>query len=134
MEEEAGRVVLNVLESLSTAERAAFVFGAFGMAPGAVADIVGRAERELAERAGQWLQLQRTRSMTPRQHDDVARAVRRACVTEDSQLLRSLLCSDATAFFDGGGKVRAFDRAGPRLSAGHREPLDAPGPEARTPP
>ncbi|MFJ9902428.1 RNA polymerase subunit sigma [Streptomyces sp. NPDC101152] len=108
VEEEAGRVVLNVLESLSTAERAAFVFGAFGMAPRAVADLVGRSEPKLAERARQWLQLQRTRSTTPRQHDDVARAVRRACVTEDSELLTSLLCPDATAFFDGGGKVRAL--------------------------
>jgi RNA polymerase sigma-70 factor (ECF subfamily) len=111
VEEEAGRVVLNALESLSTAERAAFVFRAFGMAPGTVADIVGRTEPELAEladRARQWLRLQRTRSTSPRQHDTVALAVRRACVTEDGPLLTSLLCSDVTAFFDGGGKVRAL--------------------------
>jgi len=111
VEEEAGRVVLNALESLSTAERAAFVFHAFGMAPGTVADIVGRTEpelAELAERARQRLRLRRTRSTTPRQHDAVARAVRRACVTENGELLTSLLCSDATAFFDGGGKVRAL--------------------------
>ncbi|MEU1518680.1 RNA polymerase subunit sigma [Streptomyces sp. NPDC005811] len=109
--EEAGRVVLNALESLSTAERAAFVFRAFGMAPGTVADIVGRTEpelAELAERAGQWLRLRRTRSTTPRQHDAVVRAVHRACVTDDGALLTSLLCSDVTAFFDGGGKVRAL--------------------------
>ncbi|WP_328745276.1 RNA polymerase subunit sigma [Streptomyces sp. NBC_00285] len=111
VEEEAGRVVLNALESLSTAERAAFVFRAFGMAPATVADIVGRTEPELAElaaRARQWLELRRTRSTTPQQHDLVAHAVRRACVTEDQELLTSLLCSDATAFFDGGGKVRAL--------------------------
>ncbi|MFD9316419.1 RNA polymerase subunit sigma [Streptomyces sp. NPDC060053] len=108
---EAGRVVLNALESLSTAERAAFVFRAFGMAPGTVADIVGRSEPELAEladRARKWLRLQRTRSTTPRQHDAVARAVCRACRTEDGELLTSLLCPDVTAFFDGGGKVRAL--------------------------
>ncbi|WP_262060326.1 RNA polymerase subunit sigma [Streptomyces sp. STR69] len=110
-EEEAGRVVLNALESLPTAERAAFVFRAFGMAPGAVADIVGRTEPELAElaaRARQWLRSQRTRSTAPHQHDTVVHAVRRACVTEDGELLTSLLCPDATAFFDGGGKVRAL--------------------------
>lgn len=110
-EVEAGRVVLNALESLSTAERAAFVFRAFGMAPRTVADIVGRSEPELAEladRARKWLRLQRTRSTTPQQHDAVARAVRQACVTEDGELLTSLLCSDVTAFFDGGGKVRAL--------------------------
>ncbi|WP_069762061.1 sigma factor [Streptomyces sp. LUP47B] len=111
VEEEAGRVVLNALESLSTAERAAFVFRAFGMSPGTVADIVGRTEPELAalaERARQSLRLRRTRSTTPRQQDAVARAVCRACVTENRELLTSLLCSDATAFFDGGGKVRAL--------------------------
>ncbi|MCX5419006.1 RNA polymerase subunit sigma [Streptomyces sp. NBC_00078] len=111
VEEEAGRVVLNALESLSTAERAAFVFRAFGMAPGTVADIVGRTEPELAElaaRARQWLRLRRTRSTTPQQHDAVAHAVCRACVTDDGKLLTSLLCPDATAFFDGGGKVRAL--------------------------
>ncbi|MFI5801017.1 RNA polymerase subunit sigma [Streptomyces sp. NPDC051677] len=111
VEEEAGRVVLNALESLSTAERAAFVFRAFGMAPGTVADIVGRTEPELAElaaRARQRLRLRRTRSTTPQLHDAVVHAVRRACVTEDGELLTSLLCSDATAFFDGGGKVRAL--------------------------
>ncbi|MFJ5303205.1 RNA polymerase subunit sigma [Streptomyces sp. NPDC088350] len=111
VEEEAGRVVLNALESLSTAERAAFVFRAFGMTPDTVADIVGRTEpelAELAERARRWLESQRTRSTTPRQHDAVVRAVCRACVTEDGALLTSLLCPDVTAFFDGGGKIRAL--------------------------
>jgi RNA polymerase sigma-70 factor (ECF subfamily) len=32
----------------------------------------------------------------------------RACVSGDGELLTSLLCADATAFFDGGGKVRAL--------------------------
>ncbi|MFC8430100.1 RNA polymerase subunit sigma [Streptomyces sp. NPDC057253] len=111
VEEEAGRVVLNALESLSTAERAAFVFRAFGMAPGTVADLVGRTEPELIElaaRARQRLRLRRTRSTTPRQHDAVVHAVHGACAIADGELLTSLLCSDATAFFDGGGKVRAL--------------------------
>ncbi|MEV0738037.1 RNA polymerase subunit sigma [Streptomyces sp. NPDC050549] len=110
-EEEAGRVVLTVLESLPTPERAAFVFRAFGVAPGTAADIVGRPEPELAELAGrarQWLQSQRTRSTTPHQHDTVVHAVHRACLTEDGELLTSLLCPDVTAFFDGGGRIRAL--------------------------
>ncbi|MGI5460777.1 sigma factor [Streptomyces sp. CA-249302] len=107
--ERPGRV--NALESLPTAERAALVFRVFGMAPGAVADIVGRTEPELAElgeRARQWLRLRRTRPTTPQQQDAVAHAVRRACATADGELLTSLLSSDAAAFFDGGGKVRAL--------------------------
>lgn len=110
-EEEAGRVVLTALESLPTAERAAFVFRAFGMAPGTAADIVGRTEPEVAElaaRARQSLQSRRTGSTTPQQHDTVVRAVHRACLTEDGELLTSLLCPDVTAFFDGGGKIRAL--------------------------
>jgi len=111
VEEAAGRVVLTAPESLPTAERAAFVFRAFGMAPGTAADIVGRAEpelAELAERARQLLQAQRTRSTTPRRHDAVVRAVRRACVTEDGDMLTALLSPDVTVFFDGGGKIRAL--------------------------
>ncbi|MGX9883382.1 RNA polymerase subunit sigma [Streptomyces sp. NPDC002276] len=111
VEEEAGRVVLSALESLPTAERAAFVLRAFGMAPGTVADIVGRTEPELAElaaRARQLLQSRRTRSTTPHQHDTVVRDVRRACVTADGDLLTSLLRPDVTAFFDGGGRIRAL--------------------------
>ena len=108
---EAGRVELNALESLSPAERAVFVLRAFGMGPGTVAALVGRSEpevAELADRARRWLRVQRSRPTTPQQQDAVAHAVRRACVTEDREWLASLLCSDVTAFFDGGGKVRAL--------------------------
>ncbi|MFE0453674.1 RNA polymerase subunit sigma [Streptomyces sp. NPDC058914] len=57
------------------------------------------------------LRAQRSCPTTPRQHDAVARAVHEACVAQDGALLASLLCPDVTAFFDGGGKVRAA--AGP---------------------
>jgi RNA polymerase sigma-70 factor (ECF subfamily) len=102
---------LGALESLSPDERAAFVLRVFGMAPHAIADVVGRTEPEVAElaaRARRWLHAQRSRPTGPHQHDAVARAVHRACVAEDGDLLASLLCSDVTAFFDGGGKVRAL--------------------------
>ncbi|MFJ9248248.1 hypothetical protein [Streptomyces sp. NPDC101776] len=62
----------------------------------------------LAERARRWLELERTRATTPRQHDGVVRAVCRACVTEDGELLASLVCPDVTAVFDGGGRIRAL--------------------------
>ncbi|MFG2944797.1 RNA polymerase subunit sigma [Streptomyces adustus] len=110
-EEETGRVVLNVLESLSSAEQATFVLRVFGMTEGTVADIVGRSEpeaAELADRARRWLMVQRSRPTTPQQQEALARAVREACLTEDAERLASLLCPDVTAFFDGGGKVRAL--------------------------
>ncbi|MFJ3307167.1 RNA polymerase subunit sigma [Streptomyces sp. NPDC086549] len=112
--EEVSRVLLNALDSLSPAERAAFVLNdVFGMAPDAVADIVGRTEPEcveLADQARRSLRMQRSRRTPPEEHDALARAVRRACLNEDAELLTSLLCPDATAFFDGGGKVRALTR------------------------
>ncbi|MFF4137356.1 RNA polymerase subunit sigma [Streptomyces mirabilis] len=111
---EVSRVLLNALDSLSPAERAAFVLNdVFGMASGTVADIVGRPESEcvgLADRARHSLRMQRSRSTPPDEHDLLARTVREACVNEDAELLESLLCPDATAFFDGGGKVRALSR------------------------
>ncbi|WP_171115754.1 sigma factor-like helix-turn-helix DNA-binding protein [Streptomyces sp. N502] len=113
-EEEVSRVLLNALDSLSPDERAAFVLNdVFGMDRDTVADIVGRTQpevAELAERARHSLRVQRSRPTTPEEHDAVARAVRQACLSEDADLLASLLCPDATAFFDGGGKVRALIR------------------------
>ncbi|MEV6131380.1 RNA polymerase subunit sigma [Streptomyces violaceusniger] len=132
--EEVSRVLLNALDSLPPPERAGFVlhdaFGmapdtvadivgrtepedAFGMAPDTVADIVGRTEpecAELADRARHSLRKRHSRPTTPDEHDALAHAVRRACVSEDAGLLASLMCPDATAFFDGGGKVRTLIR------------------------
>jgi RNA polymerase sigma-70 factor (ECF subfamily) len=112
--EEVSRVLLNALDSLSPAERAAFVLNdVFGMASDSVADIVGRPESEcveLADRARHSLRRQRSRPTPPGDYDHLARAVRQACVDEDAERLESLLCPDATAFFDGGGKVRALSR------------------------
>ncbi|MER5597962.1 sigma factor [Streptomyces sp. NPDC002265] len=114
LEEEVSQVLLDALDALSPAERAAFVLNdVFGMAPGTVADVVGRAEREcaeLAERARHSLRARRARATTTRQHDLVVRAVGQACADGDSIRLASLLAVDVTAFFDGGGKVRALAR------------------------
>ncbi|MEU2495031.1 RNA polymerase subunit sigma [Streptomyces sp. NPDC007883] len=112
--EEIDEVLLGALGSLTPAERAAFVLnGVFGMPPGTVSGTVGRSEHEWTEpvhRARHSLRTRRARPATPRRHDTVVRAVRRACVTRNPVLLASLLAPDATAYFDGGGKVRALDR------------------------
>ncbi|WP_327371033.1 hypothetical protein [Streptomyces sp. NBC_01217] len=74
---------------------------------------MGRTEPECAElvdRARHGLRAQRSHPTTAEQHETFARAVRQACLTEDAGLLASLLCPDATAFFDGGAKVRALVR------------------------
>ncbi|WP_217214277.1 RNA polymerase subunit sigma [Streptomyces sp. AC550_RSS872] len=108
--EEISAVLLDALVSLYPAERAAFVLNdVFGMSPNAIAGIVSRTEPqcvEPADRARRSLRARRARPTPTERHDEVARAVRRACVSEDEALLASLLAADATAFFDGGGKVR----------------------------
>ncbi|MGY6019930.1 RNA polymerase subunit sigma [Streptomyces spinosirectus] len=106
--------LLKTLDVLSPPERAAFVLGdLFGTAPEKVADIVerdGPEYAELAERARESVRTQRARQVAPREQDAVVRAVGRACREGDAELLASLLCAQATAFVDGGGKIRAPDR------------------------
>jgi RNA polymerase sigma-70 factor (ECF subfamily) len=112
--QEVGLVLLNALDSLPPAERAAFVLNdVLGMTPDAIAGMVGRPQPEcveLADRARRSLQRQRSLPTTPQEHDALARAVRQACADENSEQLTDLLAPDATAFFDGGGKVRALTR------------------------
>lgn len=50
------------------------------------------------------------RPASPREQEAVVRSVQRACVSGDGEVLAALLCADATAFFDGGGRVGAPDR------------------------
>ncbi|WP_405593421.1 RNA polymerase subunit sigma [Streptomyces sp. NBC_01092] len=110
--EEVSGVLLEALDSLPPAERAAFVLNdVFACAPGAVADILRQSEPvcvELADRARKSLRAQRRLPTSVAEHDAVVGAVRAACVSEDEGVLASLLAVDATAFFDGGGKVRAL--------------------------
>ncbi|MFK4119843.1 RNA polymerase subunit sigma [Streptomyces longwoodensis] len=114
LEDEVSQVLLDALDTLSPAERAAFVLNdVFGMAPSNVSDVVGQSEREcaeLAERARHSLRARRARPTPVWQHDLVVHAVREACTLEDGARLASLLASDVTAFYDGGGKVRALAR------------------------
>ncbi|MGD1223068.1 RNA polymerase subunit sigma [Streptomyces krungchingensis] len=73
--------------------------------------IVWRAEAGPAEPVGparRSLRRRRLEPTTPQQHDAVVRAVRQACAARDAVGLASLLACDVTAFFDGGGKIRAL--------------------------
>ncbi|MFD7677403.1 sigma factor-like helix-turn-helix DNA-binding protein [Streptomyces sp. NPDC060187] len=112
LEDEVSRVLLTALDSLSPAERAAFVLNdVFGMPPRTVAGIVGRSEpecAELADRARDCLRVHRSRRTTPEQHDATVQALLRALTAEEQDVVTALLCPDVTAFFDGGGKVRAL--------------------------
>ncbi|MEV8089658.1 sigma factor [Streptomyces nigra] len=114
LDEEVSQALLEALDTLSPAERAAFVLNdVFGMAPGTVAAIVGQTERdcgELADRARHSLRTRRAHPTTRWQHDRVVLAVRQACAAENPARLMSLLAPDATVFFDGGGKVRTLTR------------------------
>ncbi|WP_371643495.1 RNA polymerase subunit sigma [Streptomyces mirabilis] len=62
------------------------------------------------ERARASLRVRRSDPVAPWEHDALVRAVGRACLEGDAEHLVSLLCPDVTAFFDGGGKVRALSR------------------------
>ncbi|MFG2480318.1 RNA polymerase subunit sigma [Streptomyces fagopyri] len=59
-------------------------------------------------RTPQGVRVPRPHPATSYQHDVLARTVRDACAAQDGELLASLLAPDATALFDGGGKVRAL--------------------------
>ncbi|MER5603719.1 RNA polymerase subunit sigma [Streptomyces sp. NPDC002265] len=119
-EERISRVLLNAAKATWPAERAAFVLkDVFGAVPRPLTGIASRTEPERMEPAGharRGVRARRSRSATPKEHDAVARAVGEACAAADSVLLESLLHGDASAFFDGGGKVRA--PAGPVHGSG----------------
>ncbi|MFJ8007592.1 sigma-70 family RNA polymerase sigma factor family protein [Streptomyces fagopyri] len=76
------------------------------------ADRLRNAERPAAalpaDRARPGVRAQRPRPVTSYRHDVLARAVRDACAAQDGERLASLLAPDATALFDGGGKIRAL--------------------------
>ncbi|MGW1545086.1 RNA polymerase subunit sigma [Streptomyces sp. NPDC002309] len=107
---EVGAVLRNALYSFSPSERAAFLLSeVFGAAPTAASEAMPVADAARATH----LTLDNPRARPPRpaaaqRHDELARALRQACLAEDEALLRSLLAPDSAAVFDGGGKVRAL--------------------------
>ena len=113
LDELVSMALLVVLETLSAAERTAFLLhDVFGMSFEEVAATVGRspaAVRQLASRARR-----RVRQAGPRvpstrgQQVELLDAFTRACVGGDMKRLAELLDPDVVWRADGGGKVRAF--------------------------
>lgn len=105
--------LLVVLESLSPAERTAFVLQeVFGMTGPEVADVVGRtpaAVRQLASRARKHVQDGTPRFPASREeHTKVVSAFAVAWRSGDLSALLGMLDQDVTFTADGGGKVMAF--------------------------
>jgi RNA polymerase sigma-70 factor (ECF subfamily) len=107
--------MLVVLETLSPAERAAFVLhDVFGLSFPEVGEALGRAPaacRKLASRAREHVEARQPRfDVDPAAHRDVVTAFGRAATSGDLQGLLGLLAPDAVLTSDGGGVVRALPR------------------------
>jgi RNA polymerase sigma-70 factor (ECF subfamily) len=107
--------VLVVLETLSPAERAAFVLhDVFGLSFPEVGEALGRAPaacRKLASRAREHVEARKPRfDVDPAAHREVVTAFGRAATSGDLQGLLGLLAPDAVLTSDGGGVVRALSR------------------------
>ncbi len=111
LDESVSMAMLVVLESITPAERVAFVLhDVFGMTFTEIAETVGRtpaACRTLASSARRHVALQRPGSSTAAEHRRIVTAFRGACGTGDLDTLVSLLDPSVEARSDGGGKVRA---------------------------
>lgn len=111
LDESVSMALLVVLESLTPAERVAFVLhDVFGLPFAEIAGIVGRspdAARQLASSARRHVRDRRQGAAAPAQHTEVVRAFREAARTGDLAGLTRLLDPDVTAISDGGGRIRA---------------------------
>ncbi|MFH9740257.1 RNA polymerase sigma factor SigJ [Streptomyces roseolus] len=112
LDESVGMAFLVVLESMTPAERVAFVLhDVFRYPFGEVADIVGRtpaACRQLAASARRRIDASRPPLPSPAQRACVVRDFKRAWQAADISALIGLLDPDATAVGDGGGLVTAL--------------------------
>jgi RNA polymerase sigma-70 factor, ECF subfamily len=107
--------LLVVLETLSPAERAAFVLhDVFGMSFTDVGQVLGRAPaacRKLASRAREHVHARQPRfDVDPTAHREVVAAFGRATASGDIEELLGLLAPDAVLTSDGGGVARALTR------------------------
>ncbi|WP_067822907.1 RNA polymerase sigma factor SigJ [Nocardia inohanensis] len=112
-DERVTTALLVVLESLSPAERTAFVLqDVFGMSGPEVAEVVGRtpaAVRQLASRARKHVEQGTPRfPASPVEHEKVVSAFALAWRSGDLSALLGVLDSEVTFTADGGGKVNAF--------------------------
>lgn len=115
LDETVGYALLVVLESLSPAERTAFVLhDVFGMGFPEVAAVVGRtpaAVRQLASRARAHLAAQRSRfEVDPAAHEEVLGRFLAASAGGDLDALVATLDPDVVVTSDGGGVVSAARR------------------------
>ena len=113
--ESMSMALLVVLETLSPAERTAFVLhDVFGMPFAEVARAVGRSEgacRQLAARARAHIAARAPRfDVDPAEHRRVVSAFARACLGDDIDALLALLDPDVVMRTDGGGVVKAARR------------------------
>jgi RNA polymerase sigma-70 factor (ECF subfamily) len=112
LDESVSMALLVVLETLSPAERTAFLLhDVFGLSFEEVAEVVGRsaaAARQLASRARRHVRGDRPRVPPTRaQQRELIAAFTAACAEGDLERLLSLLDPDVVWRADGGGKVRA---------------------------
>ncbi|WP_040795237.1 RNA polymerase sigma factor SigJ [Nocardia higoensis] len=115
-DERVTTALLVVLESLSPAERTAFVLqDVFGMSGREVAEVVGRtpaAVRQLASRARRHVEQGTPRfPASPDEQEKVVSAFSLAWRSGDLSALLNVLDANATLTADGGGKVPAIRRA-----------------------
>jgi RNA polymerase sigma factor (sigma-70 family) len=114
LDESITMAFLVVLESMTPAERVAFILHDVFRYPFAeVAEIVGRtpaASRQLASSARRRIRTSQAPAMTAAQKADIVRRFKRAWEARDIGALIGLLDPDATVTADGGGLVSALLR------------------------
>jgi RNA polymerase sigma-70 factor (ECF subfamily) len=114
LDESVSMAVLVVLESMTPAERVAFVLhDVFQYSFAEVGEIVGRspeAARQLASTARRRIRDERRSPVDAAAHAAVVRSFKRAWETGDVEALVALLDPNAVAIGDGGGIVTALKR------------------------
>lgn len=111
LDDSVSMALLVVLESLTPAERVAFVLHeVFGVPFAEIAEIVGRspeATRQLASSPRRHIRDFRSRPADASEHARLVTAFRLACESGDLDALVGILDPGVTSVSDGGGKVRA---------------------------
>lgn len=114
LDESVSVALMLVLESLTPAERVAFVLHDIFAVPFAeIAETVGRtpeASRQLASQARRRIRERRAGVVSRTRHDAVARAFAVATATGDLAELVGILAPDVVLRADGGGKISAARR------------------------
>lgn len=114
LDESVSVALMVVLESLTPAERVAFVLhDVFAMPFSEIAETVGRtpdATRQLASQARRRIRERRAGAASREQHDAVARAFAAATMTGELSALIAVLDPNVVLRSDGGGKVSAAIR------------------------